>query len=238
MATSIETSRRQDPELDRVQSLTSAEEGFYIINFPAQDKQYVFDLRHPFEDEDGAIVFPITTWVLGGSIAGLASTMDGLMYLGSAGVVGLYNGLNDDGSTFEWDFWSGWLDFGQANHQIKMLKELIASVKINAGTITYQWEFDFSGTELTRSVSYTGQTAAEYNIAEYTDGGGPGIGYIDPPTNSQESEYSGTARVQRKLIAAHGEGQFLRLGATATAGSFEVSLQHMSVAPKLGRLVT
>ena len=30
----------------------------------------MFDTHHPFQDDDGAVVFPVTEWILGGNIAG------------------------------------------------------------------------------------------------------------------------------------------------------------------------
>lgn len=229
---SIHTQRRVDPELDQVQSLTSPEEGLYLVNFPGEDKQYALDLRHPFEDDDGAIVFPITTWALGGAIKALLATISGDIFFGSAGVVGKYAGLYDNGNTYVFDFATGWLDFADYNHHLKILKEIIASVAINRGTVTYYWEFDFNNTELSRVVSYRGRPQAEYGTAEYN-------GYIDPDNpGAGLAEYSGEVYAQRKLIAAHGEGQFLKLGARLTVDGFSFAIQHMSVAPKLGRLVT
>lgn len=223
MQEAITSSRSVDAELDRVRAVHSPEEGLYIINFPSIDKQFVFDTEHAFEDDFGDVVFPVTTWILGGSIAGMVSTVAGNLYLGSAGVVGKYTGSDDNGSAYDFQFESGWLDFGdpQINHRLKMLKEILASVKIGDGTLTWTWEFDFSGTTLSRLVTYTGGTSAEFNVAEFNIG-----------------EFSGGVAIQRRNIAAHGEGQFLKLGATASVNGFDIVLQHMSVSPKLGRMVT
>jgi hypothetical protein len=119
------------------------------------------------------------------------------------------------------------------------MKEIVASVQMGDGTLSWNWEFDFSGVKLTRQVAYGGGSQAEYNISEWTDGGGAGIGYIDPnDTSLGESEYGGGVTLQRKLIPAYGEGQFLKLGVTASVNGFNVVVQHMSVAPKIGRMVT
>ena len=219
----IATQRASDGDFDQVRATVSPEEGLYIINFPVVDKQYVIDGQHPYEDPStGEMRFPVTTWTLGGSIAALLTTTTGITYFGSAGVVGKYVGQNDNAVLYPWEFETGWLDFGpDFNHRLKMMKELIASVAIGTGSIMWVWEFDFSGVRNTRSVSYVAGTLAEWNVAEYNIG-----------------EYSGGVSVQRKLIPAHGEGQFIKLGATADVKDFDLAVQHMSLAPKIGRLVT
>jgi len=240
LAGTISVNRAADSDLDAVRSTYTPEEGLYILNFPGTDEQYVLDMDHQFEDDEGRQVFPVTRWQLGGSIAGLCTTTGGITYFGSAGVLGKYSGQDDNTAAYDFEFNTGWLDFGELNHRLKMLKELIASVTIGDGTVVWNWEFDFSGSQLTRSVSYTGGGAAEFNVAEFSDGGGAGIGYNDPTVGaaSGETEFSGSVILSRKLIAAHGEGQFIKLGCTSAVNGFDVIVQHMSVAPKIGRMVT
>ena len=217
----IRQQRAADAEMDQVRATHSPEEGLYIINFPVLNKQFVLDTQHKFQDDDGEVVFPVTNWILGGDIAGLLTTVAGDTYFGSAGIVGKYTSNNDNTSFYDFEFETGWLDFGQLNHRLKMVKEIIGSVTIGDGQVTWTWEFDFNGVKLTRTVTYTGGVTAEFNIAEFNIG-----------------EFAGNVALQRKLIAAHGEGQFLKLGATASVNGFDVVIQHMSVAPKIGRLVT
>jgi hypothetical protein len=240
LGATIATNRASDAQLDAVRSTHSSEEGLYILNFPGTDEQWVFDTNHPFNDDEGREVFPITQWSLGGGIAGLCTLVDGKTYFGSAGIVGKYSGQDDNGSAYQFEYTSGWLDFGEYNHKLKMLKEMIASVTIGTASVAWTWEFDFSGTTLNRVVSYQGGGVAEFNVAEFSDGGGAGIGYVDPAigATSGESEFSGSLVLTRKLIAAHGEGQFLRLGASASINGTDFIIQHMSLAPKIGRMVT
>jgi hypothetical protein len=240
--TAISQTRSTLSELEDVTGTHSAEEGVYILNFPTLDQQFVFDTRHAFVDDDGDDVFPVTKWQLGGSINGVVATRDGNLYFGSAGVVGKYEGNQDNGSAYQFDFMSGWLDFGdpQVNHRIKMVKEILASVQVGTATATWKWEFDFNGTLLTRATAYAGSGSAEFNLSEFSDGGGAGVGYIDPAVGagSGETEFSGSVVIQRKNIAAHGEGQFLRVGATVSVNGSPFVIQHMSLSPKMGRMVT
>jgi hypothetical protein len=238
----IVQSRSVDGDLDRVQATVSPEQGLYIINFPSIDKQFVLDIQHPFDDDEGDTVFPVTDWILGGTIGALLTTTDGSVYFGSSGVVGKYAGNNDNTAAYDFEMNTGWLDFGdpQINHRLKILKEIVASVQIGEGSAIWNWEFDFDGTKLTRTQAYTGGTVAEFNIAEFSDGGGAGIGYNDPDVGatSGETEFAGGAVIQRKNLPAHGEGQFLRLGVTSSINDFDMVIQHLSISPKIGRMVT
>lgn len=221
LLSAISIQRAADADFDQVRAVYSPEEGMYILNFPAVDKQFVLDMQHPFQDDDGQTVFPGTEWSLGGAIAALLVRNNGDVLLGSAGVVGKYSGESDNTVAYDFEMNTGWLDFEELNHRLKMLKEIGTSISIGDGTVVWTWEFDFSGTTLTRAVTYAGGNISEYSIAEYSIG-----------------EYSGGVTIQRNTVPAHGEGQFLRLGITASINGFGVVVQHMSVAPKIGKVVT
>jgi hypothetical protein len=217
----IASQRATDADFNQVRATFSPEEGIYIINFPVTDEQYVLDAHHPFSDDDDETVFPVTTWVLGGTINGLLSTDAGTLLFGSAGVVGKYSNFQDNASSYDFEFKTGWLDFGELNHRLKMLKEIVATVAVSSASVTWNWEWDFSGTELTRTFSYPAGSNAEWGIAEWG-----------------EAQWSGGAVLQRKTLPAHGEGQFIRLGCTVTVNNFDFVIQQMSIAPKIGRMVT
>ena len=225
----MDIQKTADADYDQVRAVYSPEEGMYIINFPAVPKQFVLDMQHPFQDDDGQTVFPGTEWSLGGGIAALLVRNNGDLLLGSAGVVGKYSGQSDNTSAYDFDMLTGWLDFEDLNHRLKMLKEIGTSVSIGDGTITWNWEFDFSGTSLTRAVTYSGGSVSLFGVALFDDG---------TSTSPLVGKFAGAAVIQRKTIAAFGEGQFLRLGATASVNGFDVIIQHMSVAPKIGKVIT
>src|SRR5690606_25640189 len=126
----ITTSRAADSELDQVRSVCSPEEGFYLINFPATGNIYCIDLHHPFQDEEGDVVFPITKWAMSGDIRGMLVTVGGDLYLGSSGIVGKYDGNDDNGEAYDFEVKTGWLDFGELNHRIKILKDIVVAVSI------------------------------------------------------------------------------------------------------------
>ena len=157
----------------------------------------------------------------GGTIVGMYTTVDGSLYFGSTGVIGKYTGQDDNGSTYDFEMQTGWLDLGEANHVLKMLKEFNTTLAVGIGTVQYTWAWDFDEATSTRSISYSEATPAEFNIAEFNIG-----------------EFSGAAGLQRKTVPAYGEGQFIKLGVTASINGFECVIQQMSVSAKFGRMIT
>jgi len=214
-----------DPELDQVRAIHDPTEGLYIINFPVYGSMFALDTHHPFKDDDGETAVPVLQWQIGGDIIGLLSTSKAGIYFGSSGVIGKY-GLNlDNGSTYEFEYWSGWLDFEQLNHRLKLLKEMVSVLNVGVGDVNHVWEFDFTGTVNTRTHTYGGVAGAEFN--DLASGAEFNLG-----------EFSGGVRIQRKTLPAYGEGQFIRIGVTATINSFDLVVQQASIAPKIGRMVT
>ena len=216
----IEEARLEDPELDEVRATYSSEIGYYILNFPAQGRMFVLDVQHPFNDDEGEVAFPMTIWEMGGNISAMTTISDGRTLLGSDGIVGRYFGSTDHGDSYDFHAMSGWLDFGDLNHRLKILKEITASVNLsNEADLTWRWEFDFNGAEKSRIVSYAGTgEGAEFGEAEFG-----------------ESEFGSFVTIERQSFPAYGEGQFIRVGVSATIAGQQLSIQQMTVAPKIGR---
>lgn len=211
-----------DAKLDAVRAVHSPSEGLYVINFPSEAVQYVLDTNHPFQDEEGDVVFPITKWVIGGAPAAMLVRDNGDFLLGSAGVVGKYSGTLDNADTFTLQFDTGWLNFGeQLNHRLKIMKDLIGLVTIGGeGTVKWQWYFDFVDTANFVSFTYSAVSSAEFNVAEFNI-----------------AEWGGGVTLQRRSFPAHGEGQFIKLGVEVVINGFDVVIQQISIAPKIGRQV-
>lgn len=210
-----------DAELDAVRSVHSPENGFYLLLLPSNDTIVCIDTKRPFTDDSGQTSIPVTLWEVGGTILSLCSRQNGDLLLGSSGVVGKYTGDSDDSSGFLMSFWSAWLDLGELNTRLKMLKELATTIQITgSGDATYRWEWDFTGSESTKLISYSAPTAAEFNIAEYNI-----------------AEYSGALTIQRKNFPGVGQGQYVRFGSTITINGFNFVLSAALLLPKVGRLI-
>jgi hypothetical protein len=210
-----------DSQLDAVRSVFSPENGMYLLTLPQNDKIVYIDTRRPFADEDGQKTYAVTDWSMEGTVKCFLSRQNGDLLLGSSGVVGKYSGDIDNTTAFNMSFWTAWLDLGEFNERLKMLKEMSAIIQIGGtGSATYRWEFDFLGDSFSKTISYSAPTAAEYNIAEYS---------VD--------EYAGSLTIQRKNFPGVGQGQFLRVGATVSINNYSFVIQQLQLIPKVGRLV-
>lgn len=216
----IATEIGSDSDLDAVRSVFSPEENFYLLILPTNNRIVCIDTRTPFQDEDGAIVHSVTLWRMGGNIKCGVARQNGDVLLGSSGVVGKYDGFQDNTSSYLLSFWSPWLDFQELNNRLKMLKELSAIIQITgSGSATYRWEFDFLGDTDSKTIAYVAPTGAEWGSAEWG-----------------EDEFAGALTIQRKNFPGSNQGQFIRVGALITVDAFNFIIQQLQLIPKVGRL--
>lgn len=217
----VSNERGTDATLARTRSVYNPETGFYLLLMPDTERAFVVDVTHPFQDDDGEASYAVTEWQFVNFPTAAASRKNGDLLFGFNGSVGKYSGTDDDGSAFDLEFMTGWLDLGEANARLKLLKEVSSIVNIGGGaTLVWKWEWDFSGTELTKSTTYTAPGSAEFGEAEYS---------VD--------EYSGGLTVQRKTVPGRGQGQFIRVGVTASINGYDLVLQQIQLVPKVARLV-
>lgn len=215
--------------------------------FPAIGETFVFDTMQPLEDgTHRASIWTVDLQTVAYKRddrtlrASLATEGGG----STTGEIYNYSGYDDDGQSYIVQYESGWLDLGaQAADFLKFPKKM-GSVVFAAATTnvehTIYYDFNESGLAL-GSVSLANvQTAAQYNISEYTDGGGSGIGYVDPnDTSLGESEYSGTTlSLQTLSVPGKGSGQYIKVGLTADNGTGEFAIQQVNLYAKIGRIAT
>jgi hypothetical protein len=213
--------RGTDATLSRTRSVHSPEEGLYCLLLPDSERVFAVDVTRANQDEDGDAVYAVTEWSFANFPTSACSRKNGDVLFGFNGVVGKYTGNDDNGAAFDLEFFTGWLDLGEANTRLKLLKEVSSIVNIGGGaTLVWRWEWDFDGTVLTKNATYTAPGSGEFGEAEY------GV-----------DEYSGGLSVQRKTIPGRGQGQFIRVGVTATVNGYDLVLQQIQLVPQLARLV-
>jgi hypothetical protein len=139
----IQTERSSDANLDAVRSCYSPEQDMYLLFLPTNDVIWCVHTAAPFNDGEGGAM-PITKWSMGGSIKCGLARYNGDVLFGSSGVVGKYGTQQDNTSSYEYSFWTGWLDLGPD-----------------------RWEFDFSGNAGSQTLSYETPGSAEYGTAQY-----------------------------------------------------------------------
>ena len=209
--------------LDDLRAVYYPKDGIYILSIPtsSEPKSWVFDVKKPFKDQDGDVVYPVTTWGLAPR-ALLANKANALLMGGSA-VVWTYSSttLADDDETIDFSFHSPWMDLGEElANRLKVMKRLSVIVYASTNTIlNLKYAKDFQSDDLevlTRLVSAI--AGSEYGIAEY------GL-----------DEYGGGLSLRIVKFSARGTGQYfkVKLEAAVNAG---FALQQYEIFTKIGRV--
>ena len=207
-------------DVNDIRAVHDPERKFYLLSLPACQTTLCIDTRVFFQDAEGSAVPRITYWRHATPVTGLVSTKLGALQMAFGGRIGHYAGTSDNGAAFTIGWQSGWLNPGET--RLKMLKEIQSIVNLGAaGSISWQWQWDFSGDRFTKSVSYTRD-----NLSELA-----GV-----PRNGAAVPGHGQAVVQRKRFDGRGEGEYIRIGLSlpVSAGTFQ--LQQISLFGKIGRM--
>lgn len=140
----------------------------------------------------------------------------------NSGEIGYYNDYNDDGTeTYDFLYWSGWLDLTQGQSLTLIPKIMdVNALMDNDTNVQFLWSFDFSTTAQQRTLSFTDfAEAGLYNVGLF------GV-----------SLYGGGEQLREGRVNMAGTGEYIRLGIKATINGGLFSLQQLNSFIKIGRL--
>ena len=135
------------------------------------------------------------------------------------GEVGKYDGYNDDGATYNFEYNSGWLDLTQQGFLI--IPKRISGLFFldNNSTIALKWAFDFITTFQSQQLVFSDIAGgSEFSIAEFS---------LD--------EFGGGLALRDGKVAGRGTGEFIKLGMAVTVDGGQVALQQLDIFAKIGR---
>lgn len=205
--------------LTEIKSTYNPEEGFYVLSLPTVGTSYVFNFTHRFQDKEGELILPATTWTL--APTALCSKTDGSLLMGGAGVVLTYGSLSgDNGTLIYFDYESAWLDLGEqiANH-LKFLKRIGSVLYVkNNSSIVFKWMVDFQDSPSSIARSVQDKDGAEWNIAEFSI-----------------AEWSGGVPLRILKVPARGAGQYYKVGVSSNV-SDQFAIQQLELFTKVGRI--
>jgi len=208
---------------NEIKSTYSEKEGFYLLSLPTAGKVFYFDVRQPLQD--GSL--KVTEWDR--VYSGLLSTIDGSVYIGTAGYISTYSGYVDNknadatgGSGYDILFESGWTDFGEeASSRLKIPKRAAVTAYGGAGqTFLFKWAYDYNETFSSANIIAKQGLLSEYGIAEY------GI-----------SEWTGDLDFNNLNRSMTHSGRVLKTGVQVTVSGRPVAFQRLSIQSKLGKMV-
>lgn len=210
-----------------------------VANFPTSDKQVVFDVRAPMEDG----TFRATTWT---------SDLQTLTYdrrnkrlvgtlTGTVGELMSYSGHSDDGTTYSFDYESGWLDLGtELNVFLKFIKRLTSFVFVEKNVaVSHKVYYDFATAGYTLQKSITGGRAIEWGQFEWGANGKYDKDDALAVAGTDIAEWA--AQVQLATIDAPtfgGGGQYIKVGLSLNTAAGNFILQQINLYAKIGRNAT
>lgn len=203
-----------------IRSAYSPDTGRYYLTFSGS-KTYVWETKKAYQDEWGAIQYPIFEW----DFAPYAWCVreNGDILTGAPANVGKLTGNTDDGASLSLLYESGWLDLGEElGNRLKILKRLGATILTQMdGSILFKWGTDFNTTFKSSTKALTASTGgatSEWGTMEW------GLG-----------EWAGSIAVTLFKIPARDTGQYYKIGvSTDTDSTF--AIQQLELFAKIGRL--
>ena len=222
---------------DDITMAYSPKHSMVVCMFPAVDTAFTFDTRAAMED--GA--YRTTSWNVGLQTLAYDRAQENLRgsLKGTVGEIMSYQGNDDDGSSYIFDYESGWLDLGQElNILLKFVKRLTSFVFVTKNvSVTHKIKYDFANKQYAVSVSATGSTANEYN-AHNAVVAGSAQGEYAVFGAAESIEYGGGVSLRTLDAQGLSGGQYVKIGLRVDNNSGDFVLQQINLFAKVGRIAT
>lgn len=205
-----------DNETEGYSSVYSPENNFYLLTFQGQNVTYCFDVRGTMQN--GA--YRVTRWPRTG-IMSYERTSDGTLYLGSEHGIGEYDGYADNGSGYEFSYFSPSLTFGDPS-KLKMLKKIRPTiVGGDDQQAQLSWAYDFDTSYSTQTITVgKGSKPALFGTAKY------GV-----------DKFTGGVKTSRTAVNTTGGGGTVVIGVESTINGNQLSLQEINVLALMGKVI-
>lgn len=202
----------------KIRAEYSPEESCYLLALPTVNKTFYFNTKGKLEDG----TFRVTEW--DAMFYAIARSKAGILYIsmasGATGKLGTYSAYSDNGTTYNMDYVSAWLDLGEdAAQYIKILKNINGILYVSSSAAPLlKWDLDFQGDFNTRTATIFAPGTSEWNVMEW------GIG-----------EWSGGLTLRKIGSPASGSGQYVRIGLSSGVAG-QISIQELTLFTKIGRM--
>ena len=204
----------QNENTANIKAVYYPRDAFYLLTLPTTGYTYCFDTRATLQN--GAARTTIWNQI---NPKCYCSRSDNKLLIGKTGYIGVYQGYDDNGSTYRMSYKTNHFDLDKPTN-IKILKKLgwvlIGGTNQN---ISVMYGFDYSETLTGVAINLPSEVVSEYNIAEY------GIG-----------EYSDGVVLDDVYVNAGGSGEVIQIGMEADILGTFVSIQKIDLYAKLGKI--
>jgi len=225
---------------DDITMCYSPKHSMVVCMFPDIDIAYTFDTRQPMEDGAYRATswnVPLETLAYDRSVENFRASLTT-----TVGEVMSYQGYDDDGVAYIFDYESGWLDLGQEmNVLLKFVKRFTSFIFVTKNvTVTHKIKYDFSSNTYSVGVAAIGSPATEYNAYNaVVDGSAQGeYNAYGVPLDSTVVEYGGGVALRTLEAPGQSGGQYIKIGLRLNNNSGSFVLQQINLFAKVGRIAT
>ena len=223
---------------NKVKSVYSEANAFYLLSFPSTSTVYCLDMRAALEDGSSRV----TTWST--KITAFLRTRDRDVLLGKKNGIGKYEGYIDNTTQYSMKYYSNYIDMENSS-MTKMLKKVSITVVGGSGQdFIIKAGYDYNGSYF--SYPFTINAGAGY---EFTDPEPvfdptanppvPNTPLVPFPENSAqfgEAEFTIGVLIDRVNAQVQGSGKVIQIGFEATVEGNEISVQKLDMFVKTGRI--
>lgn len=203
-------------ETQRIRTVYSPVNSFYLMLFPTSNTIYCFDTRGYLENGG----YRVTRWVSGAHKC-FFSKQDDTLIVGNASGINEYTGYSDNDQPYQISYFSHPLSFGDPS-VVKFLKKVnVTLINDNDVTATIRWGYDFTTSHKGQSFTVVGSNPSYFNVAKF-DG------------NSKFS--SGVHAINTKRINTSGSGNLVTFGLESTINGSQLSIQEFNIQATIGRI--
>ena len=196
-----------------IKSVYYDRDAFYLLSLPTTKSVYCFDMRAPLQDGSARV----TTWSSIEPKAFIVTNSKDL-YIGKPGYIGKYFGHSDNGTNYQFSYYTNYFDFEQPS--IEKIMKQIGFVAIGGSNqnVAVKWGFDYNENYFAFTKKLDTSVVYEYNIGEYNI-----------------AEFSNGIVLDKFKVQAGGKGAVIQIGLEAEINGNPISIQRIDVYIKQGK---
>ena len=198
---------------DKVRSVYSEVNAFYLLSFPSTSTIYCLDMRQPLEDGSArTTVWPTKT-------TAFLRNRNRDVLLGKKNGIGLYTGYLDNNTQYRMRYSSNYMDMGDSA-MTKIVKKVDITVIGGSGQdFVIKVGYDYVGNSFSYPFVLNEGVGSEYGVSEYNI-----------------ATYTVGTLVDKVNAQVQGSGKVIQIGFEASVEGSEISVQKLDMFIKTGRI--
>ena len=198
---------------DKVRSVYSEVNAFYLLSFPSTSTIYCLDMRQALEDGSARVtVWPTKT-------TAFLRNRNRDVLLGKKNGIGLYTGYLDNNTQYRMRYSSNYMDMGDSA-MTKIVKKVDITVIGGSGQdFVIKVGYDYVGNSFSYPFVLNEGVGSEYGVSEYNI-----------------ATYTVGTLVDKVNAQVQGSGKVIQIGFEASVEGSEISVQKLDMFIKTGRI--